>query len=189
MGWTHYLELDDDYVGFRTRFEDGNELRAKHIRDLDSVIEAYLDFLDTSGALTVAWAQAGDFIGGIAAFIWKHRYKRKAMNAFFCRTDRPFEFMGRMNDDVNMYCIYGQKGEFIITPCDVVLNQIATQQNKGGMTEAYLDTGTYLKSFYSVICAPSCVKIFAMPTANTRIHHIVTWENCCPKVISSNFKK
>lgn len=36
------------------------------------------------------------------------------------------------------------------------------QKNKGGMSDVYIDKGTYLKSFYSVMFAPSCVKIGLM---------------------------
>lgn len=189
LGLTHFLELDDDYVEFRTRYEDGDKLRAHKIKHIDDVIEAYLDFLDTSGALTVAWAQGGDFIGGIGAYIWRHKYKRKAMNAFFCRTDRPFYFMGRINEDVNMYCTYGQRGYLILTTSDVVLNQVTTQANASGLTDVYLELGTYVKSFYTVITNPNCSKIMAMVTSNTRIHHMIQWEYCCPKIISDRFKK
>lgn len=42
--------------------------------------------------------------------------------------------------------------------------QMQTQKNAGGMTETYLESGTYLKSFYSVMYAPSCVKLNTMGT-------------------------
>ena len=32
-------------------------------------------------------------------------------------------------------------------------------------------TGTYVKSFYSVMYAPSCVKISTLGTSNKRIHY------------------
>lgn len=50
-------------------------------------------------------------------------------------------------------------------------------------------------SFYSVMCAPSCVKISMLHggTKDTaqhwRIHHRVQWENCAPKIISAQWRK
>ena len=71
---------------------------------------------------------------------------------------------------------------------DLALNQIDTQQNKGGMTDFYLDGGTYIKSFYSVISNPSSVKIGTMGVTHIRFHHSVDWEHCAVKIISSKFK-
>jgi hypothetical protein len=74
------------------------------------------------------------------------------------------------------------------------LNQAPTQAQKGGMTETYLDSGTYLKSFYSVMFSPSCVKIGAMGGGKQgdfhyRIHHMVDWKCCTPMIISEKWKK
>ena len=160
-----------------------------YVTQLDLVIEETLDFLDTSGALTVAWAQTGDFIGGMGSRVYKERLTRKAMNSFFCRVDRKFDFIGRINEDVNTYTWRGTRGELMFTIADMSLNQQDSQQNSGGMTELYLNAGTYVKSFYSVIVAPSCVKIAEMGCGHRRIHHLVDWETCAPKIISSRFKK
>ena len=39
---------------------------------------------------------------------------------FFCKTDRPFKFVGRMNDDVNTYVSLGDKGNLFFTVVDIV---------------------------------------------------------------------
>lgn len=44
-----------------------------------------------------------------------------------------------------------QKGDLFFTYVPCSLNQKQTQSNKGGMSDLYLDSGTYVKSFYSVI--------------------------------------
>lgn len=43
------------------------------------------------------------------------------------------------------------------------------------MTELYLDAGTYVKSFYTVMYCPSCVVVSAMGTAHRRLHHHIKW--------------
>lgn len=185
----YFLELEDDYTIFRSRLYDGNKLASIEIMDMDSIILEMLEFLDLSGALTVAFAQTGDLIGGIGSKVYKERLTRKAMNSFFCRVDRPFKFLGRMNDDVNAYTSLGSVGNLFFTIADITLEQGGTQSNKGGLTDMYLQFGTYVKSFYSVIVCPSCVKISDMGQTQKRIYHTINWENTVPKIISDRFRK
>ena len=195
LGLTHFLVLDDDYTDFSFRYvKDGTLKHDRHCTDFDALCEAFCDCLDETGALTVAMAQSGDFISGANNAHYWQRVLRKAMNSFFCRTDRPFKFLGRINEDVNMYATLGSQGNLIFTATEASLNQIQTQANKGGLTEAYLDHGTYVKSFYSVICMPSAVKISMMGGGGRghnyyRIHHNVSWNNCVPKIIDEKWKK
>lgn len=67
--------------------------------------------------------------------------------------------------------------------------QTKTQENAGGLTDIYLASGTYRKSFYSVMCAPSCVSIAEMGDKHRRIHHHVSWNNCAPKILNEKWKK
>ncbi len=89
----------------------------------------------------------------------------------------------------------GLRGRLVLTLTSVMIVQMVTQTNEGGMTGTYLDGGTYLKSFYSVMAAPSCVRISMLHggTKDTaqhwRIHHHVKWENCAAKVLSAKWRK
>lgn len=188
-GLDYFVELDDDYSSFQIRYEDEGKLRGHMIRDLDAVFDAYIDFLETSNAMTVCFSQGGDFIGGAGNGNWKSRIRRKAMNAFFCKTDRPFEFFGRLNEDLTMSTVYGNRGELIMTVSDVCLTQGATQENAGGLTEAYIEFGTYLKSFYSVIFSPQAVKVRTMGANSRRIHHAADWNKCAPKILNEKWRK
>ena len=145
--------------------------------------------MDASGAVTVAFAQAGDFIGGAQSNTFQKGLIRKAMNSFFCRVDRPFQFFGRINEDVNAYVKLGSEGKLFFTVTDVGLVQTETQQNAGGLTEAYLDLGTYIKSFYSVMYCPSCVKIGIMSGSDYRLHHQVMWRNAVPQIMDEKWRK
>lgn len=192
LGLTHFLVLDDDYTAFNYEMVFGNEERLirkrKHIKNLDRVFNATFDLLDETGALTIAYAQSGDFIGGING-VMRDGFKRKAMNTFFFRTDRPMEFMGRINEDTNAYVFYGMRGELIFTLARLDTEQITTQTNAGGLTDAYKSLGTYVKSFYTVMLAPSCVKVAAMGERFYRLHHFIQWNYCVPKIISDKHKK
>lgn len=191
QGLTYYMQLDDDYTYFAHRFAQGAHLRYALTRRLDEVLEAFVDFLDSSGALTVALAQGGDYIGGVGmpGSAWRQRVLRKAMNTFIARTDRPIEFVGRINEDVNTYCLRGSRGDLFFTVSDFAIDQVSTQQQGGGMTTAYLDGGTFIKSFYTVMMCPSSVSISHMGRTSRRVHHSIRWNNTVPKIVSDRHRR
>lgn len=189
LGYRYFLQLDDDYSSFRYRYEKDGKLSSRKPNDLDSLFSYMIDFLNESGALTVAFAQGGDFIGGVKNAFWISRVKRKAMNTFFCDVKKPFEFMGSINEDVNMYTLLGNKGELILSIADISVEQLPTQSNAGGLTDIYLDKGTYMKSFYSVMFSPQCVTVSDMGTSHRRIHHRVNWNHCTPLILNEKWKK
>lgn len=189
LGLEYFLELDDDYAGFYIRYIDGEKYRGIKIKNLDELFDEMLDFLDASGAVTVALAQTGDYIGGAQSQLVKKGLLRKAMNSFFCRADRPFQFFGRLNEDVTAYVKLGSEGKLFFTVVDACLLQTETQASAGGLTEAYLDMGTYIKSFYSVMYCPSCVKIGIMGGSDYRLHHQIMWRNAVPQILDEKWKK
>lgn len=189
LGLTHFLVLDDDYKVFEWKIIDGEKFKGLKFKNFDKVISKILDFLDCSNALTVAMAQGGDFIGGKDGGFYKKKIARKAMNSFFCRTDRPFQFIGAINEDTNAYTYLGNRGKLFFTITCISLTQGQTQKNKGGLTDAYLDSGTFVKSFYTVMLCPSCAKIKEMGDKHKRIHHMIKWNNAVPKIISERWKK
>lgn len=191
LGYKYFLELDDDYNSFEHRLVESKRLVVRPVKNIEALFDEMLDFLDVSGAYTVAFAQGGDLIGGKDNARFKAKIIRKAMNSFFCRTDRKFEFIGRVNEDVNTYCLMGTQGKLLLTYTDVALTQTQTQGQKGGMSEQYLDSGTYLKSFYTIMCCPSCVTIGMMGGSKNgmRLHHMIHWDNCTPKILPEKYKK
>lgn len=188
LGLEYFLELDDDYNSFEHRYPLGDVLKHKFPDSLDDVFDAWLDFLDRTKALCVCFMQNGDFIGGVYSWAAK-RICRKAMNAFFCRTDRPFKFVGRMNDDVSTYVTLGNRGHLFFSCSNTCINQAQTQSQAGGLTEMYLENGTYMKSFYTVMMCPSAVKISTVRGSHARYHHKINWNKCVPKILSPIWKK
>lgn len=189
LGLDYFMQLDDDYIAFDYRYHKGNSLRATAIKSLDKIFDAMIDFLEASNATTIAMAQGGDFLGGAFGTGGKTPLMRKAMNSWLFRTSRPLTFIGRMNDDVNTYVVYGTRGELIFTPTSLSVIPLPTQSVEGGMTEFYLQSGTYMKSFYTVMMSPSCVKIRNMGNANRRPHHMVQWRYAIPKIINERHRK
>tara|TARA_R100001163_G_C5044494_1_gene181982 strand:+ start:566 stop:1426 length:861 start_codon:yes stop_codon:yes gene_type:complete len=186
----YFLVLDDDYTQFRyTANSKGVYLtKQRLIKNMDSMINKLLKYYININAKTLCIAQGGDFIGGENSRVFKNKLTRKAMNFFICSTDRPFKFIGRINEDVNTYVRQGTLGDIFLTIADIRLEQLDTQSNTGGLTEFYLDGGTYVKSFYSVLFSPSCVSINLMGNKNKRLHHRVSWDKTIPVLLNEKYK-
>ena len=190
VGCTYFLELDDDYSSFHFKFNENFEFGHWGMKDMDAIIDIMIEFYDASGCSTIAMAQGGDFIGGEnGSYGSKVKLTRKAMNSFLCSTKKPFQFCGQLNDDVNTYTTLGRKGELLLTINMVGLQQKETQQNSGGLTELYLDMGTYVKSFYTVMYEPSCCVVTDFSTKHRRLHHRLKWDSVCPKIIREEHKR
>jgi hypothetical protein len=181
LGIKYFVQFDDDYYYFGYRYETG----AKIINNLDNVFNIVLNFYKSTPIKTICFSQGGDHIGGFSGI----KLKRKAMNSFFCSTDKPFTFIGSINEDVNTYTTLGSRGNLFFTFTNIQLDQLDTQSNKGGMTDEYALTGTYVKSFHSVIMQPSSVKVSMMNSNNPRLHHSIKWINTVPMIISESYKK
>ena len=194
----YFLLLDDDYFGIYYKWknlkEETNITRKMfgewRIKNLDSFYNICLRYLEETDLQTLCIAQTGDFIGGILSSFASQIYlRRKAMNTFFCKTDRRVFFKGKINEDVNMYVENGLKGNLVGTIPLLAINKEITQKSKGGLTTIYLKEGTFYKSFYTVMVAPSCVKIRDMGVIERRFHHMVKWNNCAVKILDEKYKK
>ena len=192
LGYKYFIELDDDYDTFSFTYGRDGTVKQRTIKQLDRVFEAMVRFYESTSILTVAMSQRGDFVGGKENDIIRgEKLKRKAMNSFICSTDKSFHFVGRINEDVNTYTTLGSRGYLFLQVPHVALNQKQTQSNKGGMTDIYINQGTYVKSFYTVMMMPSSVKVGLMGNSmeTKRLHHIINWNNTVPKIMKESFKK
>jgi hypothetical protein len=191
LGVTYFIELDDDYTAFEYRYEskDGKKLLVLKIKNLDTVLQLYLDFYKKTTFKSIAFAQGGDFIGGVDNSTVKNRpLMRKCMNSFICSTDRPFQFVGAMNEDVNTYTTLGNRGNLFGTIPMISLTQTATQNQKGGISDMYLKYGTYCKAFTTVMMQPANVKVSTMGATKLRLHHSIAWEFTTPVIINEKYK-
>jgi hypothetical protein len=188
----YFLVLDDDYTCFNYRYDDKLDYTTRGTikNGLDDLFNLIIHYLKSIPAKCIALAQGGDFIGGSEGSMAQGiATKRKIMNTFFCKTKEPFKFIGRINEDVNTYVTMGNRGELVFQTNQLGIEQITTQKNEGGLTEFYLDGGTYVKSFYTVMFAPSCAKINLMGNKFKRLHHVISWKNTTPYIIQERFKK
>jgi hypothetical protein len=190
LGYKYFLVLDDDYTVFRYRYID-KYITKGYVNNLDKLFLNTFNYFQNNKFTSIAFAQGGDFIGGESCGLLKNYIfnSRKCMNSFFCSTERRFWFLGQLNEDVNTYVTYGNRGSLFLTIPFVGLEQKATQLTTGGMTDAYLKYGTYVKSFTTVMMQPSSVFVAMMGFTKNRLHHRVKQKNTTPMIIKEKYKK
>lgn len=189
LGYTYFLELDDDYHIFLYKFTAEMKFKERRIKSLDRIFEAYVSLLENSSLTAVAFAQNGDFIGGGTGSFARNKIKRKMMNVIFCSVNKPFLFTGRINEDVSTYIVGGSRGLLFLTVGYCSIKQTDTQSASGGMTDVYMSVGTYVKSFYTVMQSPSNTKVFLLPSRHPRLHHKIRWNNTTPMILHESVKK
>lgn len=192
MGYEWFAQFDDDYDEFKLRFNDKGEFAKYDIDTLDTIFDAMIEYAYMADLDTIATAQGGDFIGGAESGICNGQgditAQRKAMNTFVCNSKSPIDFVGTINEDVNTYIRKQQLGKIFLTPNIVNVEQERTQAQEGGLTDAYLDWGTYVKSFYTILYSPSSVELGKMGQEEQRIHHRVDWRTSIPKIVPESAK-
>lgn len=192
LGYEWFIAFGDDYIGFPYRM-DGNyqAIHARNfVRDLDRLFDLMMDYYRSIPAKCIAFSQGGDFIGGLDNHIDESvNQRRKCMNTLFHSVHRKFQYPGSLNEDVNAYTWLGNMGELFLTFPLVSVAQKATQQVKGGMTDMYLEMGTYVKSFYTVLFCPGFVTVQMMYTKYRRLHHRIEWDYAVPVILREEHRK
>ena len=190
LGVKWFMQLDDDYTAFDYRFNSTKNAVIDPIKNLDIILSLLLDYYDATQIISLALLQGGDMIGGKrGGYAKKIRTYRKAMNTFICHVDRRFFFVGRINEDVNTYTHTQNTGRLFLSINNATITQRTTQKNAGGMSEMYLDSGTYIKSFYTVMYQPSSVKVGMMGNTHRRLHHSINWDCTVPCILDESHKK
>ena len=161
LGYKFHLQLDDDVHGFTYRFAQGKVLRALHCSHLDEVFSGMVEYMKETPITSLSFALSAYNMGGVDGSI-KDGMTRKTMTTFLMRADDVQYFHMRMNDDITTSLINGMRGKLYYSYLPIEVEVDKTQVKAGGMTDIYQKNGTYRKSFYSVMCCPSCVKVSAM---------------------------
>lgn len=188
LGYKFHLQLDDDVHGFTYRFAQGKVLRALHCSHLDEVFSGMVEYMKETPITSLSFALSAYNMGGIDGSI-NEGMTRKTMTTFLMRADDIQYFHMRMNDDITTSLINGMRGKLYYSYLPIEVEVDKTQVKAGGMTDIYQKNGTYRKSFYSVMCCPSCVKVSAMGITDFRIHHEISWNNAVPKLLSERWCK
>lgn len=189
LGYSVHLQLDDDFDVISYRYIKNDRLVSKKCTDLDSVFYAMADYLTSTSITNLSFGLSSYYLGGADSRNFKDGMIPKTMGSFMLKASDPVKFIMHMNDDIATSSHAWSQGRMFFTVMACQVNTPETQAQSGGMTDIYKDNGTYRKSFYSVMLNPSFVKIGQQGRKYFRIHHHISWDNCCPKILGEKWKK
>lgn len=188
MGYDYHMQLDDDISSVSYRYIKDNKLKTSVCKRLDDVFEGFVDYMDATPITALSFGHPAYYPGGDLKDFLRGMIP-KTMTTFMMRADDVKYFHMRMNDDITTSALNGMRGKMYYTYLPLMISTELTQKVGGGMTEAYKATGTYRKSFYTVMAMPSCAKIYHIGIVEDRLHHEISWNNCIPKLLSEKWKK
>lgn len=184
-GIAYFVQLDDDYPTIDFRFEFGGRLVKAPVKCFDRLFEAMCGFLSLDSIYCVSFAVAGDYIGGLEGKFREGIYQN-ARNSFFCKTRQPFEFLGRINEDVSTPAVNNNLGRLFFTVMGVQVTLYDHEKNKGGSTELYQNVNLFWNYFYPVLFQPSAISIRGSQKGFTK--HIA-WNALLPKILNEKWSK
>lgn len=180
----YFLQIDDDNPAIIFRYGAGSSLLKKDITDYDTLFSAMIEFLDIGPITCLSFAVAGDFIGGVKSRKVMDKIYFNARNTFFCKTAKPFEFVGRF-EDISTPAVNNYRGSLFMTIMDVMVFIKDSSDNAGGLAEARKRTSKYWEYFYGVMYVPSAIRLDGI---GEKIQKRVNYNALVPKIINERYK-
>lgn len=177
-----FLVMDDDITRFVHRYVDEEgKLRSKLVKDLDGVLNVYIEFLLENNINTLSFGTGASYIGG--ADCLKKDMKRRCFNTFIRNTSRELVWLSNMNEDYISSVDSGMRGElfFELASVGVETKEVGKGTQQGGMIEIYKQMNDYKRSMFSVVSNPSC---FVVQQKNDKYVIKCNWNKAVPKIIS-----
>lgn len=182
-GIDFYVVLDDDTNCFYTFMK-----RCK-LKDVDLVRRVFVameDIMRRRKIGVMGLSQSGDFIGGYKPRLWL----RKVMNTTFYLM--PYIYRGErgvQDDDTSLFTGIHNEGLFTGTLNHaVVLSQVDSATQKGGLTDLYNECKLLNKSLVTVIQFPSAIVAEHQPLNGGRLHHRIDYKYLAPRIIKGDPK-
>ena len=130
------------------------------------------------------WSQSGDFYININYTL----LRKKVMNTTFCLipyVNRPEK--GVMDPDTSAFVGMMNLGLFTGSyGCGVVLHQMPSATQDGGLTELYNECKLLNKSLVTVIQYPSAICSCLQEKNGGRLHHKINYRYLMPKILKGD---
>lgn len=181
----YYMRIDDDIEDIRERYIEDNKLRGREVKDLDKIIELFLNYMNNTNISCLSFGNQGGYIGGINGK-FKNGVGRNNNQNFIFKTKDNLEFIGTRCEDFCTIAKYGNIGKLLFEIYKIGINSPERGSNAGGLQEDYIQSGFYVANFYPIIVAPYCCKIIKR---NNNITLKRNWDRFAPKIISEVYKK
>lgn len=180
-----YCVFDDDTDHFQLKALGENPYRGLAERDdVLFMMQSTEELMRKRHIGVFAWSQTGDFIGGDS----KHIFRRKVMNSTFYLL--PYIYRGErgvQDDDTSLFTGIMNAGLFTGSyGCGVVLKQVQSATQKGGLTDLYNECKLLNKALVCPIQYPSAIYAEKQEKNGGRVHHHINNRYLMPRVLKGD---
>ena len=182
----YFCQLDDDITSLVYRYEDDEKAKSKNVTNLDDLLEAYIDFLESGNISCASFATQNAFIGGVSSL--RSEPNRRCFNVFFRNVNIPVKWRCAMNEDYITSILEGMTGKVFIEPkfVGVGTKEVGKGTQTGGMKETYAYMSDYERCFYAVIAAPSA---FSVEQNLKKFQITLRKDFSVPKILNERWRK
>lgn len=184
-GINFYCVFDDDTDHFQLKALGENSYRGLAERDdVLFMMQSTEELMRKRHIGVFAWSQTGDFIGGDS----KHIFRRKVMNSTFYLL--PYIYRGErgvQDNDTSLFTGIMNAGLFTGSyGCGVVLKQVQSATQKGGLTDLYNECKLLNKALVCPIQFPSAIYGEKQKMNGGRLHHHINNRYLMPRVLKGD---
>ena len=149
--------FDDDLKGFYIRYEDGNRLKSKKVKNLQRIFDAYCRYISDAGIACGAFISSGRLVGGAKNPLVKERFYHNPTNAYIINPHvEQIRFMGTLWEDATYSYQNNMLGHIAMAmmPVAFVMEPPESLQ-EGGCHDIYEEGASYLAESYANMIIPS----------------------------------
>lgn len=184
-GIDFYCVIDDDTSSYLVRVSGYDNY--KRLATLDDILYMFgetEDFMRKRHIGCFGWSQTGDYFDAANRII----YRKKVMNTTFYL--HPYIYRGERgygDDDTSQFVGILNQGLFTGSyGIGLVLLQVQSATQEGGLTELYNETKLLSKGILCPIQYPSAIHCERQVMNGNRLHHRISYRYLMPKIIKGD---
>lgn len=189
FGLNYFAMVDDDLTKFRFRYEKDGKLRSLDVNDMDSLLTAYIEFMENGNIATTSLASQFQFVGGISSVPNPNSPKLRMCFNFYIRSVKHIvEWLSNICHDRITSITYGRKGQmwFQIPFVQYDMRELHGI-NEGGNSDVYREITDFYRIFFSTLFLPDCN--YAMYWKNGWVNKVPNYDTLCPMLISDKYSQ
>ena len=182
--------VDDDLTKFRFRYVEGNKLKSLEVKNMDKLLECYIDFMDTGNVATTSLASQFQFVGGISSIPEPQSQKLRMCFNFYLRFVKyRVDWISNICHDRITSITCGREGQIWLQLPFVQYDMKELHGiNEGGNSDVYREISDFYRIFFSVLFLPDCNYAMFWKRNNGWVNKIPDYNTLCPMIISDKYK-
>lgn len=183
-----FIIADDDILNFRYRYPEDGKLKSQKItKNMDSVIEAYIQAMLDCDMTATGFGFTQFYFSGDNSFSAENMSKyRVPYNFVFRNTKHRVDWKSWFGEDIITAVYYGRIGQLWTAMPYVQQEIVSLASAEGGMKDTYDNNSSVRLAMQNIMYLPTELKAYKY---KDKYMASIKRDTAFPKLISSSFKK